>query len=423
MKRRDLLSPAGLGVAGALIACLLLIAAARAHASAVTDTQAAVLAPLKAFAAAFNAGDRNFPSAAFTGDCTTIDEFDPFAWHGSGSIRVWYRETTGGTTRGYRHFLDAHETLTLENARIIRQRGSNAYAVLATRLHYMQSGKPRLQHLDWTVAEVRTSSGWRIAAQAWALLDDAAAQNAAETKVPFHIDRGVIVFQASMNGRGPFDIVFDPGAQGVLTSVAAVPLGLKAGATAKIQSLRIGDIEFRDVPLPVYEGDPADIFKPSPNEPAVAGALGPEILNRFAVRLDYRAQTMTLTPLETFAYAGPGVAVPFTIQSDDIPLIAATVDGVSGIFQYDVRARPGLYLFEPFLQRSGLAQRYPSTFDGVATLTVARKTLANVATRVGPPRTGAIAGATEAGLLGYGVLSQFTTTIDYRRKVIYFETP
>ncbi|HEX5274415.1 MAG TPA: hypothetical protein VFW34_04000 [Candidatus Rubrimentiphilum sp.] len=406
MKRRDFADHVRRSVDAALIvACLLLATPLHARA-ATTDSQTPVLAPMKAFAAAFNAGSRSFPTTAFTEDCTTIDEFDPFEWHGKGSIR---------------HFLQAHEILTLEGTRMLRRRGSNAYVVLSTRLQYAQMGKTRLQHLDWAAAEVHTPAGWRIAAQAWALLDDTAAQPVSETRVPFRIDRGVIVFQARVNDRGPFDFTFDPGAQGVLTSVAANPLGLKSGSTAKVQSLRIGDAEIHNVSLPVYAGSPADVFAASPGEPAIAGALGPEILNRFAVRLDYQVHAMTLTPLETFVYKGPGVAVPFTIQSDNIPLIAATVDGVPGLFQYDVRARPGLYLFAPFLERSGLSQRFPTGSNNVATLTVAQKTLENVAARVGPARSGPISAATEAGLLGYGVLSQFTTTIDYRRKVIYFE--
>lgn len=418
MKRPDLMGRSH--ISALTIAWLLIIVPVHGNAAG-TDTQTPLLAPLKAFTAAFNAGDRSFPSTAFTEDCNTIDEFDPFEWHGKGSIRTWYSDTTGATARGYRHFLQAHQVLTLERTRMIRLRGSNAYVVLSTRLQYTRRGNRHLQHLDWSVAEVRTPSGWRIAAQAWALLDDVVVQNAAETRVPFRVDHGVIVFEARMNGRGPFDFVFDPGAQGALTSAAAVPLGLKSGTQTKVRSLRIGGAEIQNVPLPVYAGNPADIFQASPHEPPIAGALGPEILSRFAVRLDYRAHTLTLAPLKTFVYAGRGVRVPFTLQDDNIPLIAASVDGVPGIFQYDVRAPVGLFLFAPFLERSGLARNYPAGSHSVGALTLARKTLANVATRFGTTRTGKFGTATEAGLLGYGVLSRFTTTIDYGRKVIYFE--
>src|SRR5581483_1168354 len=114
-----------------------LAGAASVRAATMAGSQAPLLVPLKSFAAAFNSGDRNFPASVFTGECTTIDEFDPFTWHGKGSIRVWYRETLGGgTTRGYQHFRAAHEVLTLDRPRTIRRRGNNAYVVLATHLQY-----------------------------------------------------------------------------------------------------------------------------------------------------------------------------------------------------------------------------------------------------------------------------------------------
>jgi hypothetical protein len=254
------------------------------------------------------------------------------------------------------------------------------------------------------------------------LLGHVAAQTAQRTRVPFRIERGVIVFQALINGAGPYSFVFDPGAGGALTTFAAGKLGLPASAPAKRLSLRIGDAEIANLPLPVYPGDPADIFAGDPNAPPIAGALGPEILNRFAVRLDYAAQTMTLTPLKSFTYTGTGVAVPFTIRAEDnIPLVRASVDGIDGLFQYDVRAPASLFLFAPFLDSSGLAQRYPSGSHSVAALTVAGTTLKDVTTRFGTMRTGKFGTSAEAGLLGYGVLSKFTTTIDYARKIIYFE--
>jgi len=399
-----------------------LASVATAHAAPSAGAQAPLLVPLKTFAAAFNSGDRKFPANAFTDECTTIDEFDPFAWHGKGSIRVWYRETLGGTTRGYQHFRSAHEVLTLDSPQMIRRRGNNAYVAFATHLQYTAMGTRRVQHLDWTGAETRTPSWWKIAAQAWALLDDAASQSTQEARIPFRIDRGVIIFQALINGGGPYSFVFDPGAQGALTRFAAGKLGLPASDPAQRMSLRIGDAEIANLPLPVYPGDPADIFAGDPNAPPIAGALGPEILNRFAVRLDYAARTMTLTPLTSFTYTGHGVALPFTIRAEDnIPLVRASVDGIDGLFQYDVRAPASLVLFAPFLESSGLGKRYPSGSRSVAVLTVAGTTLKDVTARFGTARTGKFGTAAEAGLLGYGVLSKFTTTIDYARKVIYFE--
>lgn len=394
-----------------------------APARAATIPTATLLVPLNAFATAFNSAQRVFPSTVFTEDCTTIDEFDPFEWHGAGSIRVWYRETTGGgTARGYQHFLAAHEVLALDPPRMVRQRGNNAYVVVPTRLQYNDGATRRLQHLDWTVAERLTPGGWRIAAQAWALLDDTAVQAASDTRIPFRTDRGVIVFEAFVNGQGPLSFVFDPGAGGALTTTGASRLGINTGSKPQPLTVRIGDAEIQNVALPVYQGDPADIFRGDSDQPPIAGALGPEILNRFAVRVDYASHTLSLTPLDGFVYTGKGVALPFTIRTEDnIPLVHAAVDGIDGLFQYDVRAPATLFLFAPFIESSGLGKRYPAGSQTVASLTVAGTTLKDVTTRFGTVRTGKFGTSAEAGLLGYGVLSKFTTTIDYAHKVIYFE--
>ena len=271
---------------------------------------------------------------------------------------------------------------------------------------------------------MRTRASQRIALAATFFITLATVHAAAAqmTRVPFRIDRGVIVFQALINGGGPYSFVFDPGAQGALTTFAAGKLGLSASAAPPRMSLRIGEAVLSKLLLPVYPGDPADIFAGDPNAPPIAGALGPEILNRFAVRLDYAAQTLTLTPLKSFVYTGHGTPVPFIMRTEDnIPLIRASVDGIDGLFQYDVRAPAALFLFAPFLESSGLAHRYPPGSHSVAALTVAGTTLNNVTTRFGTARTGKFGTAAESGLLGYGVLSKFTTTIDYARKVIYFE--
>ena len=134
---------------------------------------AALMAPLRVFAHAFNAQDRTFTSTAFTEDCTTIDEFAPFGWQGRGSIRTWYSGTTGGAdAKSYRRFLDLQEVVTLDPPVYVRTSGENAYVVVPSRLLYTSRGKRRLQHMSWTVSEVRTPAGWRIRAQAWAVLDD-----------------------------------------------------------------------------------------------------------------------------------------------------------------------------------------------------------------------------------------------------------
>jgi hypothetical protein len=242
------------------------------------------------------------------------------------------------------------------------------------------------------------------------------------TSVPFEVERGIIVFQARLNGKGPFDFVFDPGALGRLTSVVSRPLGFRAERLASIARLRVGAAEIAHIDINVFGGNPSDIFKRPDGHGQIAGAVGPELLDRFAVRLDYKRRKMTLTPLATFRYTGHGIALPFTLQEDDVtPLIPAVIEGHAGNIQYDVRSRTTLVLFAPFLARTRLALRYRSSKGTVSRILVAGKILTDVPTRFFAAHAGKFGSRTEAGLAGYGIISRFVTTLDYKRRVIYFE--
>lgn len=247
--------------------------------------------------------------------------------------------------------------------------------------------------------------------------------------VPMHLDHGVIFFDARVDGKGPFAFILDPGAGGAITGDTVRTLGMHADADTVEVDLSIGAAHIGRLAVPVLPGDGTELYpKHDPAGPPIAGALGPDILDRFALRIDYLARTLTLTPLDKFKYQGPGKALPIVFH-DVIPLITASADGVSGLFAYDVRAPGKLMLYHPFLERHGFLKRYGVTPDADHTLvqgTLHALQLAGVTLDDQPANfagftTGKFAATDEAGLLGYGVLSQFVTTIDYRDRVIYFE--
>ncbi len=161
---------------------------------------------------------------------------------------------------------------------------------------------------------------------------------------------------------------------------------------------------------------------------SIAGALGPEIIKHFAMRVDYAHATLTLTPLVGFKYRGTGKPLPVVFH-DVIPLVTAAADGVSGLFAYDLRAPGKIMLFHPFLERNGFLSRYgvaPDADHPVApgtlhALQLAGATLTEQPVNFAGFSSGKFASETEAGILGYDVLSQFVTTVDYRDGVIYFE--
>ena len=243
------------------------------------------------------------------------------------------------------------------------------------------------------------------------------------------LDHGVIFFDAMVDGKGPFVFILDPGAGGAITSDTVRKLGLHADAQAVQVDVSIGAAHIGMFAVGVLPGDGTGLYpKHDPAGPPIAGALGPDILDRFALRVDYGAGTLTLTPLERFRYAGSGKALPITFH-DVIPLIDASADGAKGLFAYDLRAPGSILLFHPFLERYGFLTRYgakpdaehPSVPETLHALEVAGVTLKGQLAKFGGYTQGKFAAADEAGLLGYGVLSQFVTTIDYRDGLIYFE--
>ena len=251
----------------------------------------------------------------------------------------------------------------------------------------------------------------------------------AGASVPLRLDHGVVFIDVTVDGRGPFAFILDPGAGDTITQDTLRRLGLAAGAETAEVELAIGDAQLGKLTLPVFPGDGRGLYpKHDPAGPPIAGTLGPDLLKRFALRVDYAGAALTLTPLETFNYGGHGTALPLVFH-DVIPLVEASADGISGLFAYDLRAPGAMLLFHPFLERNGFLERYHTHPDAahpmlpvtLHELAIAGVTLQDQPARFGGFSEGKFAVADEAGVLGHDVLSQFVTTIDYRHHVIYFE--
>ena len=254
------------------------------------------------------------------------------------------------------------------------------------------------------------------------------AEGAAAVTVPLRVDKGVIFFDVMLDGKGPFAFILDPGAEGGITADTLHKLGHSTGDTAKVD-VSIGALHLGTLPLQVFDGDGAYLDpKHDPTAGAISGTLGPELLQRYAMRLDYAHATLGLTPLATFRYQGKGKALPIVFH-DVMPLISVSADGVSGLFAYDVRAPGKLMLFHPFLEHNGFLARYgvqpdaahPAIAGVLHRLGLAGFTLQDQPANFVGYTTGKFAAADEAGILGHDVLSQFVTTADYRDKLIYFE--
>ncbi len=271
-----------------------------------------------------------------------------------------------------------------------------------------------------------------------------------KTTIPFDLDnpqRGHIVVVARINGSRPLHFIFDTGASNGLRPEIARQLGLAgkgasplsdAGGTqmtsqlATVGRLQIGNATLRHQPFIILKLPPSLVNSTPRYE--IDGLVGAEILDNFVVTIDYNTRRMTLSDPRTFHYAGKGIAIPFT--SDGTPAIDATVNGARGRFLFDT-GNPGADLSAPFIRKNGLGTSFHNVLSTVVgtpftavlssalvrarTFSIGPFTLAQVPFAVTNTSHGPLADPSLAGNIGGTILSRFTLTLDYSRRLIYME--
>ena len=269
-----------------------------------------------------------------------------------------------------------------------------------------------------------------------------------ESVVPVSVEAGEVIVDVSIDGRGPFPLIFDTGAENAVTPEIAAALGLKTEGTGtvrdsgggslsiaftRVAEVRIGDAEMSDqrfsvLPLPRHVTDRG-------NRPAIAGFIGYELLTRFAVRLDYGHSILTLRPGTDFRYEGKGVRVPFTLAGNTA-VVPGAADGIEGRFVVDTGSTGALTLRRAFVEDHGLDARHPSALRiksiGAAgpfeTILMRLDRFDIAGSRIDRPAT-RYASIGQQGLpftdidgsIGYEILRQFVITFDYRGGEVWFE--
>jgi hypothetical protein len=102
--------------------------------------------------------------------------------------------------------------------------------------------------------------------------------------------------------------------------------GVTPTTLATVPHLRVGPLEYRDqkvLLLPLAAISRASGYQ-------VDGILGWDFLNRYVVRIDFEARTMTLFDPATWSYEGEGTEVPVSLQYRipvvDVPLVTPAGD-------------------------------------------------------------------------------------------------
>lgn len=257
---------------------------------------------------------------------------------------------------------------------------------------------------------------------------------------------GDVVVEAMLNSKGPFSFILDTGGHDILTPDAAKALGLagtgagvSGGAGAgtlpeqytRVERVDIGAATLRDQSFIIVPLQYNTVERGA--KPPLAGILGVELFERFAAELNYRAQTLTLRPLQD-APLGHGVPVAITF-TDDQPIFSAKINGVTGDNGLDTGNSGSLVVQGRWARGNGLAKQMrqgiltagfgaggmSKNWASRADLEVAGKAFRHIIARYSEDRKGAFSSRTEAGNIGNEIYENFTLSFDYGRGTVWFD--
>ncbi|AIF45885.1 aspartyl protease family protein [Dyella japonica] len=272
------------------------------------------------------------------------------------------------------------------------------------------------------------------------------AHDALQAIAPMHLEAGVLLVDVSINGHAPAPFILDTGGHAILTTDAANKLGLRtqgqgvatgsgpgsmSTSYTKVDDLALGDAHVRDLPFSVMPF-PYSFYERGEGKEPIAGILGLEVFERFAVTYDYDRGELRLQPFDhgqaPQAAEGDALTLRFT---DDMPLTTAQLDGHRGMFGIDTGNGSYLLTFPQWAERNGIATRYaagaPIPTGGVGGLFTAHiahahelvlgnQRLDNVVAMLTRTDAGATGNPSEAGNIGQDVLARYNVHFDYRRQ-------
>jgi len=271
------------------------------------------------------------------------------------------------------------------------------------------------------------------------------ANGAHDAVTPMHVEGGIVMVDVSIDGRPPMPFILDTGGHAILTADAAKQMGFTtqgqgvsggsgsgtmSTSYTKVHDTALGNAHVRDLTYTVLPY-PFGFYERGNGAP-IAGILGLEMFERFAITFDYDRHQLHLQPYDLgdapAAAKGDVVALHFT---DDMPLAHARQDGHEGVFGIDTGNAGYLLTFPQWAGRNGIAAHYeaglPIPTGGVGGLftahvahakefTLGTQSMDNVVAMLTLPDAGATGNPSEAGNIGQDILSRFNVHFDYRRQ-------
>jgi len=274
------------------------------------------------------------------------------------------------------------------------------------------------------------------------VMTDATIAGGNETTFPFHLYNNHIYADVQVNGKGPYQFIFDTGGMNLLTPPLVASLGLKSegamqggGAGSghmdvgmtKVSSLSLGNAQVKDQ---VFLVMPLNAMS-NIEGVGMPGMVGFETFRRFVTVVDYGKGTITLIKPDKFDPKDSGTPVKFAFNGNGVDA-PATYNGVPGVFTIDTGSRASLTLNGPFAKEHGFDKGRVDAVTGWGvggpTRSVAVRggdlklggfDIKGPVVEVSTDKGGAFAGKNESGNIGAGILKRFIVTLDYEHQTMY----
>ncbi len=280
----------------------------------------------------------------------------------------------------------------------------------------------------------------------------------ADITIPFEFYGNVIWFPARVNGSAPMHFLFDSAAgatclnRSVLARLNLTPVQesdrMNAGSGDKPTRIALVDgvrVEFGGVTLDLPRAPVIALDEVAESYgAAVDGIVGYELMERYVVRIDYDARTLTLIDPKKYRPPLKAAALPLEIRNR-VPVVHAKINvpgrlAIDGEFLVDAPFPGSIHFTKPFADRHGLlaaARAFTGrTLQGRAMGVggeIRRETARIESIQLGPYKVdrptaefsdskgGAFARTDIAGILGASLFTKFRVTLDHAHTRLILE--
>jgi hypothetical protein len=266
--------------------------------------------------------------------------------------------------------------------------------------------------------------------------------------IPFRMHDNRMLIEVTIDGKGPFTMIFDTGAGNVMTPECQERLGLAssgsdstsgAGAAraavsvAHVASLKLDTLEMRDQDFVVV--DLSEIRRTF-RFPKLDGIVGFELLERAHARVDFdRALVLLSEPArDSTAMPKGGMRIDVTGRW---PVVDGRINGLPAKILIDTGDRSNLTLFRQFAASSrldsifsghpeiptgvGVGGPIPGRVANVKSVTFGATHERDIVARLPSTKAGLFATSPLSASVGTGLLQNYNLEIDYRSRSIVFE--